>query len=148
MIAGGYTDTIVGHSFVRAADGTITTFDPPNESSSWAYGINADGVIAGQYAGFHGYVRAADGTITKFDPKNSTKTFVLNINKGGAITGWYEGGSHGSYVRAADGTITTFDDPDGCAQCTNAFAINNGGQITGRYTASVQDIFHGFVRNP
>src|SRR5262249_21425603 len=72
-ITGTYFDAnFVGHGFLRAPDGGLTTFDVPgavNGTSGQA--INPEGVIIGFYtdASFanHGFVRTPDGTFTTFD---------------------------------------------------------------------------------
>jgi hypothetical protein len=115
-IAGWYQDAGGDHGFLRAADGTITSFDGPGSSATLASSVNASGVITGDYqdANYysHGYVRSADGTITSFDAPGAIQTFPGSINAEGVITGTYQGSSgfHG-FVRAADGTITSFDVP-------------------------------------
>ena len=66
----------VYHGFVRAADGTITTFDIPGAGTgafqgTFPGGINPAGTIPGTYTDSsgvnHGFVRARDGTVTTFD---------------------------------------------------------------------------------
>ena len=80
-IAGLYADaSFVFHGFLRAPDGTITTFDAPGAvNGTTPSGINPAGAIAGTYsdASFvgHGFLRAPDGTITTFDPPGSTGPF-------------------------------------------------------------------------
>jgi len=60
------------HGFVRAADGTITTFDPSGSIQTEALSNQSQGSIAGYYVDSnstaHGFVRAADGTITTVRP--------------------------------------------------------------------------------
>src|ERR1700733_756691 len=114
-IAGYYFDSSgTPHSFVRASDGTITSFDPTGAESSSASGINAHGTITGGYedgSGGHGYVRASDGTFTSFDVSGSPATSGVAISARGAIAGAYDDSNfepHG-FVRAPNGTITTFD---------------------------------------
>jgi len=159
----------VYHGFVRTADGTITTFDPPGAGTGTGhYGgtfpisINTAGVIAGTYtdaSGGHGFVRAANGTITTFDaPGAGTGTGVIegtvgfSINDAGDITGTYidaSGVAHG-FVRAANGTMTPFDAPGAGTAGTSLFpgtaavSINDLGDITGTY-ADASGVLHGFV---
>jgi hypothetical protein len=71
-ITGYYIDANnIFHGFVRAADGTITTFDPPNSTVTGPFGINSAGTISGAYQDLnyteHGFLRAADGMITVVD---------------------------------------------------------------------------------
>ena len=85
------------HGFVRASDGTVTTFDPSGSLYTIAYSINAKGSIAGSYVDSsevgHGFVRAADGTFTVFDVSGSTGIAPESINVKGAIGGYYLDGS-------------------------------------------------------
>jgi hypothetical protein len=80
------------HGFVRAADGTITTFDA-GPYGTIPRSINPRGEIAGYtYASnsslTHGFVRAADGIITTFDA-GPNGTIPASINPRGEITGSY-----------------------------------------------------------
>jgi hypothetical protein len=157
----------VWHSYVRAPDGTITTFDAPGAGTgqfqgTFAYNINPAGAIAGQYLDannvYHGYVRAPDGAITTFDaPDAGTGAFqgtftatIGGLNAQGAVVGSSLDANnvyHG-FVRAADGTITTFDIPGagtGAFQGTFPGGINPAGTIPGTYTDS-SGVNHGFVR--
>lgn len=84
---------------MRAADGTITTFDVPGAVNGTSpSNINPMGSITGSYvdASFvsHGFVRAANSTITTFDPPGAGTgpgqgTTPFCNNPVGAITGWY-----------------------------------------------------------
>ncbi|MGC9948033.1 MAG: hypothetical protein ABSF64_16835, partial [Bryobacteraceae bacterium] len=73
-VAGYYYDADnLPHGFVRAAGGTITTFDAPGAGCTYAVSINTAGAIAGYYCDAgnlsfsHGFVRAASGAVTTFD---------------------------------------------------------------------------------
>src|SRR6266496_2195431 len=76
-IAGSSLDASdVYHGFLRAPDGTITTFDVPGAGTgpfqgTLPLGINEAGTIEGFYLDSsdvnHGFVRASDGTLTTFD---------------------------------------------------------------------------------
>ena len=157
----------VGHGFVRAPDGAITTFDVPGAGTGAFQGtspggINPEGVIAGVYTDAnnvnHGFVLAPDGTFSTFDvPGAGTGTFqgtlpsgFLGINAKGTITGAYVDANnvnHG-FVRAPDGAITTFDVPGsgtGAFQGTSPIGINAEGAITGYYI-DASNVGHGFLR--
>ena len=79
-VIGYYIDDVgfAFHGFLRAPDGTITTFDAPGAGTqaafsqgTFAYGLNPAGAIAGVYgdANFvsHGFLRDSNGTFT-YDP--------------------------------------------------------------------------------
>ena len=90
------------HSFMRAADRTYTFFDPPQAVSSFAEGINDNGVVVGAYRDAnlvrHGYIRQADGSFISFDEPNAAQvpatsvdlgTEPRRINLSGKIVGFY-----------------------------------------------------------
>jgi hypothetical protein len=119
------------HGFVRAPDGTITTFDVPGaitgpENNLYAQGtrptgINAAGNITGTYLDanytYHGFVRAANGSITTFDALGAgdggSGTLPLSIDAAGDIAGaYFDSGSqaHGFVLLAnTSGKITGFE---------------------------------------
>jgi hypothetical protein len=100
-ITGDYVAAIGGqHGFLRARDGTFTTFDPPDATLTSPASINPAGEITGYYYnGLHGFVRARDGTFITFDPPGSIQTYPTSINPAGEITGHYYyvnlGNAHG-----------------------------------------------------
>ncbi|MGH9432393.1 MAG: hypothetical protein ACRD3T_12710 [Terriglobia bacterium] len=154
-ITGFYIDTnSVAHGFVRAADGTITTVDPPGSVYTLAHAINPAGAITGDWYDAnsvdHGFVRASDGTFTTFDvPGAYFFATAGSINPAGDVTGTYfdtNFAGHG-FLRTVDGTITTIDAPDaetGSFNGTQAFAIDPQGTVAGCY-ADAQFVGHGFV---
>jgi hypothetical protein len=93
------TGEITGHwqnnnglneAFVRAADGTLTTFCGNDiDVSCMSYAINDAGVATGfSGASGRGFIRNADGTHSSFDVKGHGPTPV-SINQAGSITGYY-----------------------------------------------------------
>ncbi|HEX4079382.1 MAG TPA: hypothetical protein VHX61_10990 [Rhizomicrobium sp.] len=86
------------HGFVRAADGTITSFDPTGSTGTYASSIGNDGRTTGYYidgsGAAHGFVRAGDGKIMSFDPPGSTGTYGQAIDSSpadkNAIAGFYD----------------------------------------------------------
>ena len=175
-IAGVYLDASNrAHGFVRAADGTITTFDVPGEGTlngqgvNSAYSINPKGEITGFYTDdayvYHGYLRARDGSFTTFDAPGAGTgegqgTLALDINPAGVIAGQYSDSSsvyHG-FVRARDGTITTFDAPGAGTSpgqgtlLSTVDGLNPEGTISRGYVneGSLFDntqVFHSLVRD-
>ncbi len=109
VIVGGINVGIVDgvnttHSFILAADGTYTMFDPPQSGahSSLAEGINDGGVVVGTYRDAnlvrHGYLRQPDGTFVSFDDPNAAPlplstenigTTPHRINASGTVVGVY-----------------------------------------------------------
>jgi hypothetical protein len=164
---------VARHGFLRAPDGTFSSFDDPNAGicsascgtigpgqGTRAYSINQSGEITGFYSdnsgGCHGYVRAANGTFTQIDaPDAGTGPFpqgtfpseftAAGINPAGAITGFYVDASsvQHGFVRAPNGIITEFD-PTGSV-FTDPNAINAVGAITGFYF-DANFVGHGFLR--
>jgi hypothetical protein len=110
-MTGSYFEPISGNpfggnwrGFLRAKDGSFTTFDavpsPSSPCCTWTNGIaiNPAGVIAGFDNDFasvnHGFVRAKDGAVTILDAPGAGTGFIqgtlaLDINPAGQVTGWY-----------------------------------------------------------
>lgn len=135
--AGIYSnETGLLHGFVRAADGTVATFDAPDAGTSsngnyvrgtFPMSINTAGDVVGVYFdannGYHGFLRLADGAITEFDAPgagaaSSRGTAAMSINDTDEIAGFYTTGNyqtnsvyHG-FLRTANGTYTTIDAPN------------------------------------
>lgn len=160
-IAGIYWDsTHIAHGFVRAAGGTITTFDAPgadtlNRGGTLPFSIDNLGNITGTYfdSNFaaHGFVRAANGAITTFDVSGARcpGTVPISINSG-VIAGmfWDANCVYHGFIRTANGAITSFDAPGaGTSNSlgTAAIGINSAGMVTGTYSDS-NNGFHGFLR--
>jgi hypothetical protein len=159
----------VSHGYVRAPDGTITTFDAPGAGTGAGQGTMPAGIdpartIEGVYADasnvFHGFVRTKSGTITTFDAPGADTTdsgygtFPSSLNDFGAITGYYLDASsvyHG-FLRSPDGKFTTLNAPGadltpGDFNGTIPSTINLFGTITG-YFIDAGGVNHGFVRTP
>jgi len=134
-IAGAYVaPKIVYYGFVRAPDGTISTFSAPDAGTeiysaqgTQPTSINDSGEIAGIYIDSnnapHGFVRSTNGTITEFnapgegvftnDNDRTLGISTMNIDAAGDVAGSYfdkKLAQHG-FLRAADGTFTTLDAP-------------------------------------
>jgi hypothetical protein len=153
-ITGHYVDPSgATHGFLRARDGTITTFDAPDDvRGTYPQAINRAGSIAGYCCDevtCHGFLRGSD-SIATFDPAGSTFTDAYGINASGAITGYYTDEKsvlHG-FLRAPGGAITTFDAPGagtGSSQGTVGVGINPHGTISGCYI-DANSVGHGFIR--
>jgi len=143
-ITGYYSDAnFVGHGFLRARNGALTTFDAPGAVGIFPSSINPEGAITGYYYDanivVHGFLRARNGALTTFDlPGAVNGISPTSINPAGAITGYYYDVnfvSHG-FLRARNGTLTTFDAPGAGTTFfggTQAIGINPEGAITGIY---------------
>jgi hypothetical protein len=156
-ITGVYSNQVgVYHGFIRATNGTITTFDagPVGAASSKSQGtipdsINPDGDVAGVYidgnGANHGFLRTFNGTITVFGLSGEApRAAAMSINASGEVAGFGSlGGNPAGFVRGTDGTITIVSDPDAYGG-TQVFAINAAGAITGSYVDLKWDR-HGFV---
>jgi predicted membrane protein len=152
IIVGYYFDAnFLFHGFLRAPDGSFTTFDVPGDVfGTFGSGINSAGVITGTYCDAitcHGFLRAPDGSFTTFDPPGSLVTQPVGINEGGAVTGGYVDAAFNfhSFVRAADGTFDTFD--PGFVQNLSGI-INPAGAIVGYFFSGAAPPIRSFVRDP
>jgi hypothetical protein len=152
----------VPQGFVRAPDGTETTFGPGGAFAIVPFGINRSGAIAGLWRDpvgrVSGFLRAPDGTLTSYPypggvalvgPRFMSRSgsgVYGSINANGTITGTYldsSNKSHG-FMRTPDGVITTFDLGGGD---TTAVAINDYGIIVGSHQPNANTSF-GYLRVP
>ncbi len=158
VIVGSYADANrVYHGFVRAATGTITTFDAPGASTitgsglirgTAAISVNTAGDITGFYVDasgvFHGFVRAANGTITTFDAPGAIAgtvtplllggTIPVSINASGDIAGFYldtNGMFHGfERMPGVTTTLTSSANPTVYGQTVTLTAAVASGDVT------------------
>ncbi len=138
--------------------GTYTPIDLPGDGNSGgrsttANGINDAGVVVGAvyYHGtpiYSGYIDNG-GSITYLDAfgtgSSSYYTDAEAINDAGQVVG-VATSTYGSNDRGflyQNGTYTTISDPNG-AEGTQAYGINNSGEIVGDYTDSSGKT-HGFI---
>ena len=134
-----------------AADNFIS-FDYPGATSTRASGINADGMVVGQYldsAGKqHGFFLFG-GSFTTIDYPNAVATGALGINSQGDIVGQYTADTsgdpaaiHGFLLQA--GNFTALNVPGRLGMI--AARINDAGQITGcDHDHDMADSMHGVV---
>lgn len=151
----GYYDAgdFNAHGFVRAPDGTISTFDIPGETRTYPISIDDKGGVGGHYESLNqglperGFVRSSDGTITTFDASRSNRgTYSVGGNGKGWIVGQFVRARYGRYgfVRTAHGRIWSLHFPGSSRTWT--FGISGTGAVTGSYV--LNDAAHGFLRNP
>ncbi len=175
FIVGNFADNsanLVQHSYIRAPDGSFTTFEAPGAGKGPGQGtgcpgcnlgFNQWGVIAGSYLDasnvFHGFLRNPDGKFVTFEAPgadttpnsyNGTGCFSdcpVGLNDSGEITGsyWDSNSIQHGFLRNPDGTFVTID-PLGSVG-TQPEAINDAGAVVGYYVDS-NNVYHGFLRIP
>jgi hypothetical protein len=143
-------DPLTSHAFIRAPDGTLTSFDAPGAYSTFPSDINARAAeMVGWYythAGNHGFIRTMDGTLSTIDdPDGAGGTYPYAVNAHGQITGTYldSGKLRHGFVRQSDGSFATVDPPNSIY--TDNVEINYRGQIGGLYQDGGTGIYYGFV---
>jgi hypothetical protein len=169
-VAGDYADENgIFHSFLRRANGTIVTFDPPGVGSganasgivSAPTGINNRGDIVGLYydsgtpfAGVHGYVRWANGRFSTFDDPSTNSSPVNTtpyaISDTGEIVGSFNTATTIlGFVRKVDGSFITVDGPAGSTLSYCLDANVEGAAVCG-YEYPVGEFFStgAFLRYP
>jgi uncharacterized membrane protein len=156
QIAGDYVAADgIDRPFVRHLDGTFSLRNGvAGASVTIGAGINNRGDVLGWFTldpngqtGFKGYVLRGNQYILTFSYPGAdvTNTYAVGFNDWGTIVGSFttttQGVEHG-FIRRANGVFEQLDFP-GSAQ-TEAFDINDAGDIVGRYqdTAGTQ---HGFL---
>ena len=143
-IVGHYIDAAgVDHGYLLHK-GSFTSIDFPGSTGGHVHDINSAGAIVGLYfvgKRFHGYLLSG-GVYTTIDFPGVQNTRVNGINTTGDVVGSYvdnnsynnTGGSNGSKEHGfllRGGVFTAIDFPG--ANYTEAWRINDNGQIVGRY---------------
>ncbi len=156
QITGNYFDAnFTTHGFVRAADGTITSFEAPGASHGTVPAfITPQGSIVGTYtdANFSTNIfqRAKDGTITTLDiPSPGASIYAVVANSAGAIAGAFfdSNGNPKIFLRAPSGQFTLIEFPPAFLTfffVPNITAMTPGGTIMGSYFDS-NGAIHGFL---
>src|SRR5437667_177266 len=166
QIVGFYFDAnFVGHGVLRAADGTITSFDAPGAdhtpgsfNGTFGVGLTPNGGIEGVFVDvngvLHGFVRSTDGTFTTYDAPGAGTgagqgTLPESNNTPGAITGQFIDGNfvNHAFVRSNQGIFSTFDVPGmgtGAGQGTIPVDNNDPGAIVGE-AIDGGTVIHGFL---
>jgi hypothetical protein len=148
-ITGLYGDSSGQHGFVRAANGSFTSFD---FGSTANFGgpllINTRGQVAGGYSDQgidSGFLREPLGQIIVWGSGSHTGPQPEGMNDLGVIVGFEfgEGGNNVAFERDTAGNITFLNIPFSNT-ASSANAINRGGHITGTYTDSA-GVNHGWV---
>jgi uncharacterized membrane protein len=152
QIVGEYTFTDLAHRHgFLLSNGVFTSITFPGAVFTRAVGINRYGDIVGDYnkgansgnGQDYGYLLHG-GVFTSIRFPNSDSTVPAGINANGDIVGWYldKVGMHGFLL--SGGTYTSIDFP-GSAAYTQAWKINDNGEIAGRYTGTTDGKYHMFV---
>lgn len=134
------------------SNGVFTSISYPGATFTRAVAINRYGDIVGdhQKAGNnnsngndYGYLLKG-GIFTSIVFPNSEDTIPAGINASGDIVGWYRDktGSHGFLL--SGGVYTSIDFP-GAAAFTEAWKINEAGEIAGRYISANDGKYHMFA---
>jgi uncharacterized membrane protein len=147
-VAGHYDNGASGvPAFLRAPDGTITTFSPPQAFITTPTDLNDKGAVAGFYQltddEMHAFYRDPAGVLTPFDPPAAGSFTVRGLNNRSEITGSYKGGQ-ASFIRHANGRFTTFH-LRGAKFGTYAVDIDDNGNVVGGFT-DADVVPHGFLR--
>ena len=156
-VAGTYIDSAkVRHGFVRAANGTITTFDAPGAGTNTGTQSKSQGTVvtsmdsAGDVAGYyidanihhHGFIRTAGGTLTTIDAPAANQTAYdsgthsyrgkhgWSVDR--VLSGYIVSGAY-SFVRSASWIVYPFRRsrlPNQNYTGTQTYSINASGDVT------------------
>jgi uncharacterized membrane protein len=122
--------------------GMFSTISDPSGFVTEATGINDAGEIVGS-ASVGGFLDNG-GTFTAITSPSFPSVEPRGINIAGEIVGTNNGSGSGSSFLDDGGTFTAINDPLANGLTTQAFGINDAGQIVGSYRDS-SGVFHGFL---
>jgi hypothetical protein len=134
------------HGFMRATNGTLALFDPPNANATYVTGINAGGDISGHFYDLsqktlRGFLRDHQGNFTIFDAGSGpfTATFTTGINAAREITGGNLDSVSG-FILDRHGNLVPVTPAAGRA-------INARGDVVGYFFDLTQFKVRGFLRD-
>lgn len=135
--------------FRRDPNGSFVDVEVPGATGLEPGDISDAGQVVGTYfdvkGDFHGFVWR-DGEVETFDVEGAEgRTSPAGINNRGQTTGvaiTADGVRHG-FVRDRDGAVRLLDMPNSGG--TDAFKLNDSGQVAGGYLNPEQTVVHGFV---
>jgi len=112
IIAGTWEDNsaYAQHGFLRAPDGSITSFDPAGSVDTEVRGMSRTGAVVGRYQdgafGVHGFIRKPSGKIVEL--LNHGIVAADSINSDGDVCGVLGDDQHigHPFVRTANGKVT------------------------------------------
>ena len=133
----------------KLKNGVFTSITFPGATFTRAVGINRFGEVVGDFSTKEGVGQdfgylLRGGVFTSIQFPNSDSTIPAGINANGDIVGWYLNkiGTHGFLL--SGGVYTSIDFP-GSAASTQAWKINDMGEIVGRYASASDGKNHMFV---
>jgi hypothetical protein len=151
-VAGVYTPGMpdpCGHhcGFIRAPDGSFTTFSVFGAKKLEIGGIDSSGTVVGQFLRherWQGFIRAPGGTSTKV-AVHKTSTFLGAIIDSGLVLGWTQTSDDiRAFLRAPDGTVTPIR-KGGC-QTLIPYDMNQAGFVAASCIGAGQSL--GAIRSP
>lgn len=142
------------HGFLLSK-GVVTTLDFPGASDTYAFGINASGIVVGYWdlqdangnvLAYHGFTWQ-NGGFKEVNFPGSVDSSVLGINARGDLVGSWDSGitspiNHG-YV-CSNGQCFSFDVPFPGSTITQPDDISAQGHITGGYV-DANGVVHSFL---
>jgi len=152
-LAGQYSEVASGPAFIRAPDGTFTTFAVDGAVSTIPRGLSDDGAVGGRYDlpddSIHGFFRDPSGTLTLFDAPGQGAAEIVGMNAQHDILGIYfpEDGDLAGFIRHPDGSFSTFAVDGANPAYLSLAGLNKAGVAAGSYT-DANFVGHGFLRQP
>ena len=147
-IVGRYVTSVDGnnHGYLYSG-GVFFPIDVPGAEVTQSFGINNRGDIVGDYrnptGNFHGFT-LINGVFTTIDLPGARRTSIFGVNDFGDIVGYAEPQTGTGYAFViSGGELTTFSANSALAPQTEAYDINNNGDIVGSYTSG--DTVLGFI---
>lgn len=153
QIVGEYNDSLLGHRHgFLLSNGVFSSIDFPGATFTRALGINRFGDIVGDESKIANFSSSGNefgyllrgGVFTSIVFPDSDNSIPAGINANDDIVGWYldNKGMHGFLL--SGGVYTSIDFP-GAAAFTQAWKINDSGEIVGRYVGATDGKHHMFM---
>jgi hypothetical protein len=154
LIVGNFVDASgAQHGFMRATDGTFTTFDPPGSTGTYVTTVNSKGLVVGWYetsTSTFGFLRYLNGTFVTLNAFQGTSyTLPVAMNDIGEIAGdvGFAANVTRGFLSSPTESFKMFRVPDG-GSWVGVAALNSSGVIAGAYPdVFKQSTRRGFLRD-
>lgn len=138
--------TLAGGRQASATSYSVTQFNVPGATSTYAYGINDGDQIVGNFTsgGVESSFVEDLGTYAAFDVPGATTTAANDINGTDQIVGGFQASDSSLHGFLRTGTTYTVLDVPGAAS-TTAWGINDAGEVVGQF--GLYPTIQGFLKD-
>lgn len=148
-LVAGYFDSARSETsgFLWSESGGLTPWNVPGATSTRLSGVNADGIVVGQYSdstGVHAFFASTGGVVSTISALGGNE-WARAISDNGIIAGSAGTAGWTGFYRDPDGSLSLLMVPG--SEITTPYGVNSSGVVVGSYSNDGV-VFYGFVATP